>query len=83
MPFYNELKTLRNLRPCVGQDVLLRIDNGRLENVDLPTDAKYPLMLPARHALTRLTVFAELAKVGHAGLSKTLYEHSAAILDNS
>ena len=35
----NELKTLRNLRPCVGQDSLFRID-GRLENAELPIDAK-------------------------------------------
>ena len=33
----HELKTLRNLRPCVGSDLLLRVD-GRLENAELPTD---------------------------------------------
>ena len=31
----NELKILCNLRPCIVQDVLLRVD-GRLENADLP-----------------------------------------------
>ena len=36
----NELKTLRNLRPCVG-NMLLRVD-GRLENAELPTDTKHP-----------------------------------------
>ena len=58
-----EIKTLRNLHPCVGQDMLSRMD-GRLENADLPTDAKYPLILPARHALTRLIVFSEHAIIG-------------------
>ena len=33
----NELKTLRNLWPCVGPDSLLRAD-GRLENAELPVD---------------------------------------------
>ena len=34
----NELKTLRNLRPCVGSDSLLRVE-GRLENAALPVSA--------------------------------------------
>ena len=34
----NELKTLRNLRPCVDLDNCLRIE-GRLENADLPLDS--------------------------------------------
>ena len=33
----NELKTLRNLRPCVGLDNLLRVE-GRLENASFPGD---------------------------------------------
>ena len=48
----NELKTLRNLRPCIGQDLLLRVD-GRLENADLPVDTKHPIILSGRHPLTR------------------------------
>ena len=67
----HELKTLRNLRPCVGSDLLLRID-GRLENADLPTDTKHPIMLPGRHALTRLIVLLEHSSAGHAGPSYTL-----------
>ena len=78
-----EIKTLRNLRPCVGQDMLLRID-GRLENADLPTDAKYPIILPARHALMRLINLS-----AHALACWTCWtflyanEHSPTILDNS
>ena len=67
----NELKTLRNLRPCVGQDSLFRID-GRLENAELPIDAKHPIILPGRHALTRLIVLDAHENAGHAGPSYTL-----------
>ena len=67
----NELKTLRNLRPCIGQDLLLRVD-GRLENANLPVDTKHPLILPGRHPLTRLIVFSEHCKSGHAGPAYTL-----------
>ena len=67
----NELKALRNLRPCVGPDELFRID-GRLENADLPVDMKHPLILPGRHHLTRLIVLYEHTKSGHAGPSYTL-----------
>ena len=32
-----EMKTLRNLRPCVDADSFVRVE-GRLENADLPLD---------------------------------------------
>ena len=51
----NELKTLRNLRPCVDLDNCLRIE-GRLENADLPLDSNHPLILPGRHPLIGLIV---------------------------
>ena len=54
----NELKTLCNLRPCVGSDKLLRVE-GRLENADLPLDTIHPIILPGRHSLTALVVLAE------------------------
>ena len=66
----NELKTLRNLRPCLGQDSILR--KSRLENTDLPTDTKHPIVLPSRHALTHLVVLYEHSDAGHAGPSYTL-----------
>ena len=66
----NELKTLRNLRPCIGQDKLLRVD-GRLENADLPVDAKHSIILPGRHSLTRLIVLSEHYNSGHAGPAYT------------
>ena len=51
----NELKTLRNLRPCVDLDNCLHIE-GRLENADSPLVSKHPLILPGRHPLTILIV---------------------------
>ena len=57
---------MRNLRPCIGQDLLLRVD-GRLENADLPVDTKHPTILPRRYPLTRLIVLSEHCRSGHAG----------------
>ena len=67
----NELKTLRNLRPCVDSELLFRV-RGRLENAELPSDTRHPLILPGRHALTPLIVFHEHSDSGHAGPSYTL-----------
>ena len=47
----NELKTLRNLRPCLDHEVMLRVE-GRLDNAELPFDTRHPFILPSRHALT-------------------------------
>ena len=66
-----ELKTLKSLRPCVGLDSLIRVD-GRLENVELPIDAKHPIILPGRYALTHLIVLDAHENTGHAGPSYTL-----------
>ena len=76
----NELKTMRNLRPCLESDSILRVE-GRLENTDLPTDTKHPIILPSRHALTRLVVLYKHSDAGHAGPSYT-HEYSATVLDN-
>jgi len=67
----NELKTLRNLHPYIGQEALLRIDS-QLENADLSTDTKHPLILLSRHLLMWLVVLSEHFKSGHAGLSYML-----------
>ena len=66
----SELRTLRNLRPCVDSDSVLRIE-GRLENADLPLDTKHPNILPSRHALTSLIVLHEHCNSGHAGPTYT------------
>ena len=59
------------MRPCVDFDFLLRVD-GRLENTELPVEAKHPLILPSRQALTRLIILHDHAEAGHAGPSYTL-----------
>ena len=38
----NELKTLRNLGPRVGSDLLIKVE-GRLENAELTIDSKHDL----------------------------------------
>ena len=65
-----EMKTLRNLRPCVDTDLLLRAER-RLENADLPLEVKHPLILPRRHSLTRLIFLHEHSLRGHAGPAYT------------
>ena len=58
-----ELKSLRYLRPCVDANSMLRID-GRLESAELPFNIKHPLILPSKHALTRLIVLYEHVEAG-------------------
>ena len=63
--------TLRCLRPCIHSDGTLRIE-GRLENADLPTDEKHPIILPSRHPLTRLLVLHCHLASAHSGVQYTL-----------
>ena len=67
----NELKTLGNLHPYIGQDMLVRID-GRLQNANLPVDTKHPIILPDRHPVRRLIVLSEHCNSGHAGFAYML-----------
>ena len=69
----NELHTLINIQPCVGPNKLLRVE-GRLENADLPTDTKQPIILPGKNPLTRLVVLSAHATAGHADPAYTLME---------
>ena len=45
---------------------------SRLENANLPTNTKHPIILPSGHSLTRLIILDEHAKAGHAGPCYTL-----------
>ena len=65
------LKTMQNLRPCVDNDLILHVE-GRLENANLPTNNKHPLILSSRQPLTRIIILDEHAKAGHAGSCYTL-----------
>ena len=61
----SELKSLRNLQPCVNANSILRID-GRLEDAKLSLDTRHPLILPSKQALTRLIVLYKHVEAGHA-----------------
>ena len=54
----NELKTLRNLRPCLDSESMFRVE-GRLLNSELPIDTRQAFIIPSRHALTRLIILHE------------------------
>ena len=62
----NGLKTLRNLRPCLGSEFMFRVES-RLLNSELPIDTRQPFIIPSRHALTRLIILHEHVQAGHAG----------------
>ena len=42
----SELKTLRPLQLCIDAGSILQVE-GRLENAELPLDAKHPIILPS------------------------------------
>ena len=64
----NELKMLRNLRPCVGSDLLFRVD-GRLENADL---LQTSYNFTGKACVDTLIVLDEHSNASHAGPSYTL-----------
>ena len=65
-------KTKENLG-IVLQDQIL-VCKGRLENSDLSTEAKYPIILPKSHRLTELLVFECHKNVKHLKTAATLTE---------
>ena len=73
MRILNELKTLRNLRPCLDSESMFRVE-GRLLNSALPIDTRQPFIIPSRHALTRLIILHEHVQAGHAGPAYTLMQ---------
>ena len=69
----NELKSLRNIRPCVDSDLMLRVE-GRLENAELYVDTRHQFIIPSRHALTRLLLLNEHILARLAGPLYTLMQ---------
>lgn len=65
------------LNPCLDEDGLIR-SNSRLVNADsLSHDARYPIILPRRHGVTRLIVkFAHETGLHVSGTNGTLFELS-------
>ena len=68
-----QVKSLRNLRPCVDSNSMFRVE-GRLENSELQIDVKHQLILPGNHPLTWLVVLDKHVKAGHEGPAYTLME---------
>ena len=58
-----ELKNLQRLSPIICHG-LLRV-GGRLRNLSLPYDAKYPILLPHSHPVTDLLIVRHHEKEGH------------------
>ena len=56
-----------------GEDTILK-RKGRLGNAPLDIAARYPILLPRRHHVTRLIVEACHRKVNHGGVKETLAE---------
>ena len=67
----SDLRSLRCLRPYVCTDGTLRIE-GRLGKAALPTDEKFPMVLPSRHSFTRLLVLYCHEECAHGGIQYTL-----------
>ncbi|KRY46994.1 hypothetical protein T03_8777 [Trichinella britovi] len=62
---------LSRLDPIVDEEGFLRV-GGRLENAELPSHMKYPIILPGDHALTMGLIIRCHARKLHAGTTHTL-----------
>ena len=83
--FIREIETLKKgesvhckskllcLNPFLDNDGLIRV-GGRLENSDFPYDKKHPVLLPAKHALTKLIFESTHKTLLHAGPQQLLYQ---------
>lgn len=67
----NKASRLYNLDPFIDENGLLRI-GGRLRNASLSFDRKFPIVLPAKHHVTKLLINKEHISLLHAGISQTL-----------
>ena len=69
--YLKDLLTLRCLRPRLRPDGILCVE-GRLKAADLPTDEKNPLILPFKHAFTRLLILDCHENSAHGGIQYTV-----------
>ena len=59
---------LASLNPIIDEkNQMIRV-RGRLENADIPTDQKAPIVLPANHRITHLLIDDIHRRNGHIGL---------------
>jgi hypothetical protein len=59
------------LNPILDEDGLIRV-GGRIKHSSVTYDKKYPLILPAKHHVTRLLIIQEHERQLHAGAQATL-----------
>ena len=61
-----QTQSLRKLHPFVAQDGLLRV-GGRIQNGNFPEESKHPVILPAKHHITKLIIEFYHEKARHFG----------------
>ena len=61
-----QTQSLRKMLPFVSDDGLIRV-GGRLQNGIFPEEMKHPVILPARHHVTKLIIEHEHEKAQHFG----------------
>ena len=62
---------LASLNPHIDDDKILRA-RGRLQNADIPTNMKDPVILPSNDHLTHLIIEDLHKKIGHVGLKHVI-----------
>ena len=67
-----ELHSLKKFRPCLDDKGALRIEGRLSSSSDIAFDAKHPLILPARHSLTKLVILWYHNLNCHSGVQHTL-----------
>ncbi|GFS93130.1 uncharacterized protein NPIL_191231, partial [Nephila pilipes] len=59
------------LSPFLSKNCLLLV-KGRLQNVNLSSTLKHPIVLPSNHLLVKMIIYDAHEKVFHSGVSETL-----------
>lgn len=67
----NKNSSLVSLNPYIDASDVLRV-GGRLRHADVSFDSKHPILLPGKHAFTRLLIIHEHERHLHAGAQATL-----------
>ena len=67
-----ELRSLKKYRLCVEGEERLRIEGCLSKSPDILWGAKYPLLLPSKHPLTRLVILFHHCRDCHCGVQHTL-----------
>lgn len=67
-----KISKLLSLKPFLDSNRLIRV-GGRLSKANLSVDTKFQIVLPAKHALTRLIILHEHYRQIHIGAQALLY----------